>query len=180
MTSPRNTHGRHPRIEVRRERPGDEAAIRRVNDEAFGQPDEGRIVDAARAAGHSAVSLVAVDGPRIVGHILFTPVTIESQGRTAGAFGLGPMSVAPELQRQGIGSKLVEAGLRECTRLGCTAVVVVGHPEFYPRFGFRPGSLYGLRSQFDVPDEVFMVAELTPGVLAGMAGVVRYIPEFGD
>ena len=166
--------------EIRHERPGDEAAIRRVNDEAFGQPDESRIIDAIREDSKAAISLVAVDRKRIVGHILFTPVAIHSQGSVVRALGLGPMAVAPGVQRQGIGSILVEAGLRESARQGWHAVVVLGHPEFYPRFGFRPGATYGLRSDFDVPEDLFMVLELTAGALAGVAGAVRYLPQFGS
>src|SRR5688500_3348129 len=122
---------RAPGIDVRREQPGDEAAIRRVNDDAFGQPDESRIVDAVRAAGHAVISLVAVEGTRIVGHILFTPLSMETAASAPRASGLGPMAVSPELQRQGVGSTLVEAGLEECRRLGYEVVVVIGHPEFY-------------------------------------------------
>ena len=92
---------------------------------------------------------------------------------------LGPMAVSPPMQGRGIGSSLVREGLRECVRKGYHAVVVVGHPSFYPRFGFRRGSEHGLRCNFDVPDVVFMVAELAPGALKGVAGVVRYTPEFG-
>ena len=167
-------------IEVRHERPGDAAAIRLVNDEAFGQAVESRIIDAVRRAGHVAVSLVAIDGDRIVGHILFTPVSIEGREPTVNAVGLGPMAVLPNLQRRGIGSKLVETGLRECARLGFDAVVVIGHPAFYPRFGFRRGSAYNLQSEFEVPDDVFMVAALTPGALTGPKGLVRYVPEFRE
>jgi putative acetyltransferase len=166
-------------IHVRPEQPGDQLAIANLNDAAFGQVDESRLIDAIRQAQHSTLSLVAVEGERIVGHILFTPITVDSPGRSISALGLGPMAVLPELQRHGIGSKLVEAGLRECRRNGCQAVVVVGHPEFYPRFGFRPGASYGLRCQFAVPDEVFMVAELTTGALIGRSGLVSYLPEFG-
>jgi len=165
-------------VDVRPERPGDEPAIRRLNDEAFGQPDESRIIDAVRAAGDAVISLVAVEGATVVGHILFTPVSVDSQGSAPRVVGLAPMAVAPAVQRRGIGSKLVEAGLQECRRLGYHAVVVLGHPDFYPRFGFRPGRTFGLRSEFDVPDEVFMVAELMPGALAGMGGLVRYLPAF--
>jgi putative acetyltransferase len=166
-------------VEVRREQRGDETVIAHVNREAFGQPDESRLIDALRKAGHTALSLVAVARGRIVGHILFTPVTIDSPERTVSAVGLGPMAVLPQFQRQGIGSLLVEAGLRECAGTGRQIVVVVGHPEFYPRFGFRPGRAFGLRCQFEVPDDVFMVAELTAGALGGHGGLVRYLPEFG-
>ena len=167
-------------VDVRRERRGDEAAIAQVNDEAFGQPDESRLIDTARKGGHAALSLVAVAGGRIVGHILFTPVTIESPGCAVTALGLGPMAVWPRLQRQGIGSTLAETGLRECAGMGVQVVVVVGHPQFYPRFGFRPASAFGLRCEYAVPDEVFMATELTPGAMAGHGGLVRYLPEFGS
>ena len=125
------------------------------------------------------ISLVAVDGESIVGHILFTPIALDSSGPPATVMGLGPMAVLPQWQRRGIGSMLVEAGLRECQEAGCQIVVVIGHPEFYPRFGFRPARAYGLRSEFDVPDEAFMAAELIAGALAGRSGLVRYLPEFG-
>jgi putative acetyltransferase len=167
-------------IEVRTERPGDEEAIRRVNDQAFGQTDESRIVDAVRQAGHAAVSLVAVDGGRVVGHILFTPVSIESQEADGLAVALGPMSVLPDLQRRGIGTRLVRAGLHACARIGGRVVVVIGHPGFYPRFGFRPASRFELRSNYDVPDDVFMAVELQPGALSGCKGLVRFVAEFGS
>lgn len=166
-------------MEIRHEQPGDEPAIGRVNDLAFGGSDESRIINAAREAGHATISLVAVQDSTIVGHVLFTPVALDPAPPSIRALGLGPMAVMPGLQRQGIGTRLVHAGLDECSRLGYRAVVLVGHPEFYPRFGFRPARAFGLRSEFDVPDEVFMALELTPGALAGAAGLVRYAPEFG-
>ena len=165
-------------IRVRHERLGDSAAIARVNDAAFGQRDESRIVDAIRQAGHPSISLVAVDEDQVVGHILFTPVEMPSSGPGLTVFALGPMAVLPDWQRRGIGSKLVETGLRECSEVGCHVVVVIGHPEFYPRFGFRPARAFGLQSEFAVPDDVFMVAELMPGSLAGRGGLVRYLAEF--
>ena len=167
-----------PGLVVRQEQPGDQAAIRWVNDQAFGQADESRIVDALRTAGEFLISLVAVEGSTTIGHILFSPVSIATQGRQLRAMALGPVAVAPDVQRQGIGSRLVESGLDQCRRLGYQAVVVVGHPEFYPRFGFQPGRVYGLRSEFDVPEDAFMVLELTRGALVGAAGLVRYLPEF--
>jgi putative acetyltransferase len=94
--------------------------------------------------------------------------------------GLAPLAVSPQLQNQGIGSRLVRDGLQACVRDGCHAVVVVGHPAFYPRFGFRPGSSYGLRCEYPVADDVFMAVELVPGALAGVNGLVRYVSEFGN
>jgi putative acetyltransferase len=163
---------------VRNERAGDEAAIRRVNDAAFGQSDESRIVDSIRRTRNDVISLVAVSGDAIVGHILFTPVAVESADADELVMGLGPLAVQPEFQRMGIGSRLVREGLQACTRAGCGALVVVGHSEYYPRFGFRPASTYGLRCEYDVADDVFMAMELVPGALAQSRGLVRYVPEF--
>ncbi len=163
---------------IRPETSEDHTAIRRINELAFGQPDEAALVDALRLAAHPHISLVAVEGEEIVGHIFFSPVTIESNDSAAPVMGLAPMAVLPERQRQGIGSRLIQAGLKECQRLGSHVVVVLGHPEYYPRFGFIPASREGLRCEYPVADEVFMVAELEPGALAGLEGLVKYHPEF--
>ena len=164
-------------IRIRREQPGDEPAIADLTTAAFGQPDEAQIVDAIRKAGRPAISLVAIEGADLVGHILFTPVQFEPPRSGIELMGLAPMAVAPDRQRRGIGSALVREGLRQCARAGSRAVVVVGHPGFYPRFGFRSGSTFGLRCEYPVPDEVFMVVELLPGVLQGSSGLVTYVPE---
>jgi putative acetyltransferase len=121
---------------------------------------------------------VAVDGEQVVGHILFTAVTVEPEVPAWTALGLAPMAVLPQYQRQGVGSQLVRAGLAECLRQGHTVVVVLGHPAYYPRFGFVPAAAKGLRCEYPVPDEVFMVAELMPEALAGRTGLVKYRPEF--
>jgi putative acetyltransferase len=165
-------------VQVRHERPGDEDAIARVHDRAFGQLTESRIVAAVRRAGRAVISLVAVDPSGIVGHILFTPLAVDSPGPPISALALGPMAVLPDVQRRGVGSRLVAAGLEACALTGCQAVAVIGHPSYYPRFGFRPGASYGLRSEFAVPDDVFMIAELTADALTGREGIVRYTPEF--
>ena len=168
-----------PQIRIRHETADDADGVRAVNDAAFGQPDESRIVDAVRAAKHATVSLVAEEGARIIGHILFTPMTLEPPCGTVRLVALGPMAVTPDRQRIGVGTALVRTGLAECRRGGAQAVVVIGHTPFYARFGFRPASQYGLRSPFEVPDEVFMAVELVPAALAGAAGQVVYLPEFG-
>ena len=167
-------------ITVRAEQAEDIPAVRRVNELAFGQPDEAALVDALREVSGPQVSLVAVEDGQVVGHIFFSPVSIESEDSTSSALGLAPMAVLPQYQRQGIGAQLIREGLRECQRMGCNVVVVLGHPEYYPRFGFIPASQKGLRSEFTVPDEVFMVAELEPGALDGRRGLVKYRPEFGE
>jgi putative acetyltransferase len=163
---------------VRVENAEDIEAVRRVNELAFGRSDEAALVDALRAASDPQISLVAVVDGQVVGHIFFSPVTIESEESTSTALGLGPMAVLPAYQRQGVGSRLVREGLRECRRIGYDVVVVLGHPEYYPRFGFIPASRQGLCSKYPVPDEVFMVAELEPGALKGRRGLVKYRHEF--
>ena len=164
---------------VRREEPRDGAAVRRINEEAFGSGLEAAIVESLRNA-PDAVSLVATLEDQVVGHILFTPITLEPVKPGIRLAALGPMAVRPDLQRQGIGTCLVRAGLHACAGMGYAAIVVVGHPHFYPRFGFGPASARGLRCEFPVPDDVFLVLELEAGALQGVSGLVRYLPEFSE
>ena len=164
---------------VRREEPGDGAAVRQINEEAFGSGLEAGIVESLRNAADT-ISLVATLDDQVVGHILFTPVTLEPARPHVRLAALGPMAVRPDLQRQGIGTRLVRAGLQVCAESGYAAIVVVGHPEFYPRFGFHSGAARGLRCEFPVPDDVFMVRELEAGALQGVSGMVRYRPEFSE
>ena len=164
-------------MHIRREQPDDIPGIRAVNVQAFDTATEADLVDALREQARPIVSLVSVIDDVIVGHILFSPVTLSSDPDLS-VMGLAPMAVAPPRQRQGIGSALVRAGLEECRRLNAAAVVVLGHAEYYPRFGFAKASRFGLTSEYDVPDEVFMAIELNAGSLRGKAGVVRYHPAF--
>jgi putative acetyltransferase len=150
------------------------AAIRDVNRRAFGQDEEGNIVDALRANAAAVLSLVAALDGRVVGHIMYSPLVV---GDVVGA-ALGPMAVLPEHQGQGIGTKLVEAGIGQLARDGCPCIAVVGHPTFYPRFGFRPASSFGITCEWDVPDEVFMVLVLDSAKISGVSGVARYRTEF--
>jgi putative acetyltransferase len=166
-------------IIIRNETTQDDAAVHRVNELAFGQRVEADLVDALRENAWPFISLVAVLDGDVVGHIFFSPVSIESERDVFTAMGLAPMAVLPGYQNQTIGTQLVWEGLKECLRLGYDIVVVVGHPEYYPRFGFTPASTKGLRSEYDVPDDVFMVTELRPGALGGRHGLVKYHPEFG-
>jgi len=160
---------------IRREHPGDEAAVHRVNEDAFGGPDEAAIVEALRANGGVTLSLVAELDGTVIGHILFSPVSIDPAGA---AIGLAPMAVLPGHQRRGVGGSLVREGLELLRQAGHAAVVVLGHPEYYPRFGFVGASRFGLRCEFACPDEAFMAIELSPGALASRPGIVRYRPEF--
>jgi putative acetyltransferase len=163
---------------IRGEEPRDAAAVRRVNELAFGQPTEANLVEALRDSGAVLLSLVAEVEREVVGHILFSPVVIDGPNGRFGAAGLGPMAVVPERQRTGLGGRLVRSGLDRLHHARVEAVVVVGHPAYYPRFGFVPASRFGIRWEHPVSDGAFMAAELRGGALAGHAGVVRYRPEF--
>jgi putative acetyltransferase len=180
VCNPNNWYGAtmNDGVEIRDEASGDAEAIHRVNALAFGQPDEANLVDSLRAAGAALLSLVAVDAGRIVGHILFSPVSISSPAGDFAAVGLGPMAVLPDRQRLGIGSELVRRGLAALRNRGHGVVVVLGHPAYYPRFGFVRASTHKIRWEHDAPDEAFMVLELALGALAGRGGIVRYRSEF--
>ena len=165
-------------VHIRPEGIEDREAVRRLNELAFGGSVEAKLVDSLRDSLTTFISLVAVEQGDIVGHIFFTPVTIESEGSQFTAFGLGPMAVLPTFQRQGIGKMLVRRGLEECRRIGHDVVVVVGHSEYYLKFGFVPAGTKGLRCEFKVPDEVFMVAELETHALHDRKGTVKYHQSF--
>lgn len=167
-------------IVVRKESPQDYGAVRRVNELAFEQPDEANLVDALRGGAQPQLSLVAVADGQVIGHIFFSPVVIKSGNSELTAVALAPMGVLPEYQRRGIGSELVNQGLIECRQLGIAAMVVIGHPDYYPRFGFSPARAQGLQCEYEVPDEAFMVLELTPGALRGRGGLVVFPPEFAN
>ena len=166
-------------LTVRAETREDSPSVRRVNELAFDGAGEADLVDALREKEPAHVSLVAEEGGLVVGHIFFSPVRLESGAGASEAFALAPMGVLPEFQRRGVGSALVRRGLEECLRLGQEVVFVLGHPQYYPRFGFAPAAPRGLRSEYAVPDEAFMVVELRAGALGGRAGLVKYHPEFG-
>lgn len=163
---------------VRPETAADLEAVRYVNRLAFGQDEEAGIVDALRDGGHVRVSLVAEVNGVVVGHILFSRLPILTNAGTVEAISLAPMAVLSEYQRKGIGSTLVEQGLEACRAAGHRIVVVLGHPEFYPRFGFSAKLAESLLSPFD-GRAAWMATELVPGALDGVAGWVQYPPPFG-
>lgn len=165
---------------IRRETPEDIESIRRVNEKAFGQDNESRLVDKLRNRGFLIISLIAVHDGEIVGHIAFSLVEVKTERASCGAIALAPMAVIPACQRRGIGSQLVRAGLEECRRSGCEAVFLVGHPEYYPRFGFVPARHKGFDCEFEAPDDAWMVFELKKGALAGKRGKVTFQPEFKE
>jgi putative acetyltransferase len=161
---------------VRVEEITDFDAVRQVNRLAFGSDTEGRIVDRIRKNANPVLSLVA-DEDGIVGHLLLSPVSRSPEDPNL-IMALGPMAVIPARQRQGIGSALVVAGLDACRRTGAGGVVVIGHPEFYPRFGFRPASEFRLTCEFEVPPNVFMAIEFKEHVLQG--AMIRFHPAFSE
>jgi putative acetyltransferase len=161
---------------IRAERDEDRSAIRLVNEAAFGSPLEADLVDALRADRLVLVSLVAEVADRIVGHILFGRMSIETASGSVPAVALAPMAVLPEYQRRGVGSRLVQSGLDALRALGEQIVIVVGHSAYYPRFGFSSDSARSLESPF--PRDAFMALELEPGALDGVYGRVRYPEAF--
>jgi putative acetyltransferase len=165
---------------IRRERAGDAPLIRKVNLLAFGQPQEADLVDKLRENCANSLSLVALEDGRLVGHILFTPITIDGKEHEPAAMGLAPMAVLPDFQRRGIGSALLNEGMATLKKEGCPLVIVLGHPDYYPRFGFQPASLFGIKCQWEVPDEAFMVIFLQQDKGQELSGTAEYRLEFSE
>lgn len=168
------------KIVIREEREDDIASIYHLNELAFGRPAEAALVDQLRDEGLHALSLVAVLDGKVVGYILFSPVEISDEGLVWVSVGLGPVAVLPDHQRKGIGKLLIQKGMKELKKIGFMSVVVLGHPDYYPKFGFVKASQHSLRCKWEVPDEAWMVCELQPGGLAGVSGLVEYAPSFDE
>ncbi|ELZ20741.1 GNAT family N-acetyltransferase [Natrinema limicola] len=165
-------------MEIRPFTASDAAAVSEVHRRAFdGWLDESRIVQRLHDADKAVVSLVAVAGNQIVGHVLFSPTTVADQGENVELVGLAPVGVRPENQNEGVGSSLIQQGLERCREAGADAVVVLGDPEYYSRFGFERASEYGLGNECGA-DEGFMVKPLHEGAVANVDGIVTYQPEF--
>jgi putative acetyltransferase len=162
-------------VEIREERPADVAAVREVNRRAFEQERESNIVDALRANGGALLSLVATIDDQVVGHVMYSRVSV---GDMVNGAALGPMAVLPEHQRQGIGTRLIDTANQKIKDAGYPFIIVVGHAEYYPRFGFRPAGKYGIKCEWDVPEEVFMVLMLDAAKMQGVAGLAKYRDEF--
>ena len=167
-------------MNIREEKLADIEKIWRVNSDAFETEAEANLVNSLRSSGCAYISLVAEIDNNVVGHILFTPVELTGSDNKIRIMGLAPMAVLSQYQNKGIGTKLVHAGLEHCRSLGYDAVVVLGHPDYYPRFGFVPSVKYGIKSEYEVPDDVFMILELVPDVLKEHKGVIKYHEAFSD
>jgi putative acetyltransferase len=174
-------------IRVRMETPEDGPQVRTVNELAFEQSAEANVVERLRRVCPDLLSLVAEEDDLVVGHILFSPVVVDGGARRVEGMGLAPVAVLPDRQRRGIGSALVRRGLDILRGRGCPFVIVLGHPAYYPRFGFQIAAEYGLSCQWEgvpaeanVPDEAFMVAIMDPAAMADVSGVARYRDEFDE
>ncbi len=163
------------RVEQRQDCP----SVRAVNTLAFESAAEANLVDALRERAHPVVSLVAEEASEVIGHIMFTPVSLGGCPELK-VMGLAPMAVAPAHHRKGIGTALVRAGLEHCRQLGFGAVVVLGHSSYYPRFGFQPSARFGIGSEYEAPEEAFMLVELQPGYMQGATGTVKFHAAFRD
>lgn len=168
----------HQDLIIRNESVADHSAVYDVNQIAFNRVDEAEIVDAVRRLARPIVSLVAVLHDRVIGHILFSPVDVNSERKSPGAMALGPVAVLPDFQGQGIGTSLIKEGLERCGQLGQSVIFVLGHPDYYPRFGFRPASSRGLYFKSRDFDRYFFVLELQADSADNLSGEVRYLPPF--
>ncbi len=167
-------------VRIRHEGPGDIDAIGQINDMAFGGPAEGQLVTALRENDAVLLSLVALCEDRLVGHILYTPASIESKTMAVDGAALGPMAVHPEFQRRGIGTRLIHTATRFLRQSHCPFVIVLGHPEYYPRFGFEPAGDSGIACEWEVPYEAFMLLILDSAKMKDVSGIARYRPEFSS
>ena len=162
---------------VRREEAKDLAAVHALNVSAFESPAEANLVDILRKQAHPVASLVAEDSLTVVGHIMFSPVSLSGHPELK-IMGLAPMAVERTHQKKGIGTALVRAGLEQCKALGYGAAVVLGHPDYYPRFGFSPSTHFDIGCEYEAPKETFMAVELQPGYLDGKSGTIKYHAAF--
>ena len=167
-----------PMIAIAEEGPEHHAAVAAVRRVAFGGPYEADLAEWLRCDGLVAASLVALEDGGVVGHVLFSDLPVEVDGAPVRAVSLAPMAVRPDRQGRGIGTRLVAEGLPILRERGRTAVVVLGHVRYYPRFGFSAELARKLASPFPGRPS-FMALELVPGALAGRAGSVRYPAAFG-
>lgn len=165
---------------IRAEKGSDLQEIWQINAEAFETEAEADLVNILRESGIPFISMVYEDNNKLSGHILFTPVELEGHTKNLRIIGLGPVAVIPEMQNKSIGSALVKAGIEQCKSEGYDAIIVLGHPNYYPKFGFVLSVKYGIKSEYDVPEDVFMVLELKENALKGKQGTIKYHEAFGS
>lgn len=175
-------------ITIRKEESFDHNWVIELTEKAFetleiSDHNEGKLVDKLRKAPTfiEELSLVAELDGQVVGHILFTPIIIDNGQQQFRSLVLAPVSVLPEFQKRGIGGQLIRAGHQKAIELGFQSVILIGHPEYYPRFGYRPASTWGIKTHYELPsDDVFMAVELIEGALSNVSGMVIFPPEFGE
>jgi len=166
-------------ILIRKEARKDYDDIFNLNKLAFGQEEESRLVNKIRNGNNfiPELSLVAEKDGKIIGHILFSKIRI-SGSLIFESLALAPVAVAPEFQRKGVGSQLIEVGISKAKELGFESIIVLGHKDYYPRFGFQKASKWNIKCPFEAPDEAFMAMELSKDALKDKSGTVIYPPEF--
>lgn len=171
-------------IKIRQEQTNDYSKTEEVVkeaflDEPFSDGKEHKLVSGLRQceAFVPELSLVAIDKD-IVGHVLLSKIEIVNEKESVQSLALAPVSVTKAYQRKGVGKKLITESLKRAQELGYESVIVLGHEKYYPNFGFKRASLWGIKAPFDVPDEVFMAMELKEGILKDVNGVVRYSKAF--
>jgi predicted N-acetyltransferase YhbS len=175
-------------VNIRKENLIDRSWVIKLTQKAFetleiSNHNEGQLVEKLRKAPTfvEELSLVAELEGKVVGHILFTPIVIDNGEQQFHSLILAPVSVLPEFQKKGIGSQLIGAGHQKSKELGFQSAILLGHPEYYPRFGYKPASTWGIKTQLPLPsDDVFMAVELTEGALSKVSGMVVFPPEFGE
>jgi len=168
------------KIVITSETKKDQEQVSKVNDLAFNQINEGQLVDKLRNTNCfiRELSLVAKFKDEIIGYALFYPIKIRKNSKLSDSLSLGPVSVLPEYQNQGVGTKLIKTGLEIAAKLGFKSVIVIGHPEFYPRFGFQKASKWRIVSPYPVSDDAFLAKELVANGLEGCDGTAQYPEEF--
>lgn len=166
-------------IKIRKEKIGDQTDISLLHQRAFGQDAEAKLVERLRLSGVKKISLVAIFEQKIIGHILLTEARINCDNQIISGMGLAPLGILPEFQRQGIGTKLVKSVLLESNKQKNKFIIVLGHPQFYSRFGFETASIYGVKSEYqNIPDEAFMIYFPDLKFKKNLTGIAKYHLEF--
>ncbi|ASG68375.1 N-acetyltransferase [Francisella halioticida] len=165
-------------INIRYEQLKDQELVYELIASSFETDDEEKLVRLLHTDHQSLISLVAEVDNAIVGQIILSKMVVKNNNLNI--YGLAPMSVSPKYQDQGIGTKLVEAVIKEAKKNNIDAIFVLGHPSYYPRFGFKPTVQYEIKCQYDVPSDVFMVLDLTQKLEFLKNQTVYYAKEFGE